>query len=119
MKFMNDYDIAYALRRFMPRGGPSDSPTPNRARLAVLVNNLADWTNENSDGWAYWAPPLKAAQRAIALVESTTNAANDEQERHDATDAEVAAAVRPIKAFLTRQKVSADERETILRSVTE
>lgn len=113
MKHLNEYDIEFARQRF-GRGS-----TPNRLALVMVIDHLADWANYNSDGWAYWSKPRQSAQRAIALVESTTNAANDAQERHDATDAEVAAAVRPIKAFLTRQKVSAEQREIILRSVTE
>lgn len=100
MKFMNDYDIDHALRRF------DDTDTPNRFRLAVVVNNLADWTNDNSDGWAYWPKPLRAASKAIFLIASTTSAANDAQERTDATDVEVTLALRPIKSFLTRQGVA-------------
>lgn len=99
MNFMNDYDIDHALRRF------DDVDTPNRFTVAVVVNNLAYWANQNSDGWAYWAKPQRAAQKAIALIVSTTNQANDEQERTDATDAEVKAALIPIKSFLTRQGV--------------
>ena len=114
MKFMNEYDIAIARNRF-GRG-----LTPNRLALAIVVDNLADQTNYVSDGWAYWPKPCRAAAKAIALVESTTNAANEEQERVDITDAEVLAAVRPIKAFLTRHAsvYSAEAREIILRAVT-
>lgn len=101
--YMNDYDIDHALRRF------DDVDTPNRFRVAVVVNNLADWANDNSDGWAYWPKPLRAAQNAISLIESRTWEENEEQERTDATDAEVTAALRPIKAFLTRQGVAHDE----------
>lgn len=97
--YMNDYDIEFALRRF-------DSPsTPNRYLVALTISRLAEWTNSHSDGWAYWPKPLRAAERAMRLVGSSTNAANDAQER---TDAEVTAALRPIKAFLTRQAVSHD-----------
>jgi hypothetical protein len=39
------------------------------------------------------------------LIDSTTNAENDRRRRIDATDAETAAALRPIKAFLTREKI--------------
>lgn len=117
MRFMNEYDIDYALRRFMPYDGPDDSPTPNRARLAVLVNNLADWADGHSDGWHSWPKPVRAAAKAIALIESTTSHNNDEQERHDATDAEFKAAIAPIKAFLTRQNVPQAERDEILEPV--
>jgi hypothetical protein len=114
MQYMNDYDIEYARRRF------TRSSTPNRLALAMVVDNLREWTNLHSDGWAYWPKPCRAADKAMTLINSTTNAANDEQERHDITEAEMLAAVKPIKAFLTRQGslVSAEAREIILRSVT-
>lgn len=110
MKFMNDYDLYFARQRF------TRASTPNRLGLTIMVERLADWADENSDGWAYWPKPVNAAAKAIALIESTTNTANDEQERADATDEQVAAAVRPVKAFLTRQGVDAERKELILRS---
>lgn len=112
MKHMNDYDIDFARARF------TRSATPNRLALVLVIENLAEWTDLHSDGWAYWTKPRQSAQSAIALVESRTNRENDEQERNDITDAEMLAAVRPIKAFLTRQKVSPEWRERILRAVT-
>lgn len=114
MRFMNDYDLEFARRRF------TRSTCPNRLALVMVVDNLREQTNLVSDGWAYWPKPVRAAERAIRLIESTTNAANDEQERHDITDAEMLAAVRPIKAFLTRHAhvYSAEQREIILRAVS-
>lgn len=110
MKFMNDYDIAFARQRF-GRGN-----TPNRLALAIMIERLAEWADENSDGWPYWAKPVRAAQTAITLVESSTNAENEYQERVDITDVHVAAAVKPVKAFLARQGVPAERKELILRS---
>lgn len=108
MKFMNDYDLDFAIRRF------EVSPTPRRLEVALLVDRLRQWTDSVSDGWAYWPKPCRAAAKAIALIESTTNAANDLQQRHDATEAEVIAAIAPIKAFLTRHNVRATDRAFIL-----
>ena len=99
MKFMNDWDIESAQRRYDP------SVVPNRHYLANVVSALQDWTNHNSDGWAYWPKPVRAASRAMELIESTTWEENTRREEEDATDAEVVAALRPIKAFLTRQGV--------------
>lgn len=109
---MNEYDIESARRRF------TRAACPNRLALVMVVEHLATWTNENSDGWPYWSKPRNAARAAIRHIESRTWAENEAQERNDITDAEMLAAVRPIKAFLTRQHVSADRRERILRSVT-
>lgn len=97
--FMNEYDRTGAIYRF------ARANTPNRLALAVAVDSLATWADNNSDGWAYWPKPRQAAAKAIALIESRTNAENEAQERTDATDAEVKAALAPIKAFLTRQGV--------------
>ena len=110
-RYMNDFDIEQARRRF------TRASKPNRLVLALVVEHLAEWADENSDGWAYWAKPRQAADKAMALIESTTWEANQEQERTDITDEEMLAAVRPIKPFLTRQKVSAARRELILRAV--
>jgi hypothetical protein len=99
MRYMNDYDLTRALHTYNPY------TTPNRAYLAATVANLAAWANSHSDGWAYWPKPVQAARRAIELIDSTTNAENDRRRRIDATDAETAAALRPIKAFLTREKI--------------
>ena len=113
MLYMNDYDLAYARRRF------TQATCPNRLALVLVVDNLREETNMVSDGWAYWPKPCRAAAKAMDLIRSTTNAANDEQERHDISHAEMLAAVRPIKSFLTRhaQVYSADARERILRAV--
>lgn len=120
--FMNDYDIQRARSRF------THANCPNRLGLAIMVDRLAQWTDENSDGWAFWAKPRNSASRAIGLIASTTYAANQQQESQDCSDEEVAAAIRPVKAFLTRMAkqtnrhgrplVSAEQREQILRSVS-
>lgn len=114
MRFMNDYDIASARSRF-GRG-----VTPNRLALAIVVDNLAEETNLVSDGWAYWTKPVRAAAKAIELIESTAYPEYERRQHEDITDAELAAAVRPIKSFLTRHAsvYSADQRERILRAVT-
>lgn len=111
---MNDYDIASARQRY-GRG-----VTPNRLALVLVIDNLRDWTDWHSDGWAYWPKPCRAASQAIALVESTTNVENTRRESTDITDAEMLAAVKPIKAFLTRHAsiVTQSDREIILRAVT-
>jgi hypothetical protein len=94
---MNYYDIDTALRRFDP------SATPNRAYLAQVVDAMQTYANTHSDGWAYWPKPARACARAFELIDGYTTPERIKQEEVDATDAEVAAALRPIKAFLTRQ----------------
>jgi hypothetical protein len=113
MSFMNDYDLDYARARF------TRATKPNRLALVLVVDALREWTDTHSDGWAHWPKPARAASAAIALIESRTSEHNRMQETYDITDAEMRLAVRPIKAFLTRQKVPADQRELILRAVEE
>ena len=110
MPFMNEYDLAHARRRF------TRAAKPNRLAAAIVVDNLREWADSHSDGWAYWPKPQRAAQGLMALIESRTNALNEEQERTDATDAQLAAALRPVKAFLTRQHARPEDREFILRT---
>ena len=113
MTFMNDYDLDYARARF------TRASKPNRLALVLVVDKLREWADQNSDGWAYWPKPARAAANAISYIESRTNQHNQMQERYDITDGEMRLAVRPIKVFLTRQKVPADQRELILRAVEE
>ena len=121
---MNEYDLEDARSRF------TGSTTPNRLALVMVVDNLREWADTVSDGWAYWPKPCRAAEKAISLIESRTYAENLAQEDNDISDAEMLAAVKPIKSFLTRMAkerhglhpdralVTADERERILRAVT-
>lgn len=111
MLYMNDYDLDRARARF------TRSSTPNRLALVMVVDNLREWTNENSDGWAYWPKPCRAAKKAMEHIQGGTWDHEEYQETQDITDAEMHAAVRPIKAFLARQGVSPERKELILRAV--
>ncbi len=114
MRYMNDYDLHMARSRF------GQGSTPNRLALVMVVDNLREATDTVSDGWAYWPKPARAADKAMALIESRTYRENVAQEENDITDEEMLAAVRPIKSFLSRNKAvfSEHQREMILRAVT-
>jgi hypothetical protein len=114
MQFMNDYDLYSARARF------ARAETPNRLALAEVVDQLREETDKVSDGWAYWPKPCRAADKAMTLINSRTSRENDEQERNDITEAEKVAAVKPIKAFLTRhaETFDAEARDRILRPVS-
>jgi len=60
--------------------------------------NLERWTNANSDGWAYWRKPSNAAKKLMELLDRDYRYGEAE-----VTEAEYKAALRPIKAFRTRQ----------------
>lgn len=109
MRYMNDYDFNRAERVARSRN------TPNRLAVIITVARLANWADHNSDGWAYWAKPRRAAQSAIAAIEGDgTNAADN---RPDMTLDEVKAVMRPIRAFLTRHQVEQDKRDHITSPV--
>lgn len=110
MRYMNDYDIHNAVSRF------TRASKPNRLALALVVRNLAEWADSHSDGWAYWDKPRRAADGAMSLIESRTYADNERQEREDITDEQLLAAVKPIKAFLSRYQATPEAREIILRA---
>lgn len=99
MLFMNEYDVDECLRHFHP------SELPNLSKGSQTLANLVRWTNRNSDGWAYWPKPVRAAKSLMLML----NAARDQfyrgYEPKDVSDAELAKALRPIKAFLTREGV--------------
>lgn len=93
MTYMNTHEIAAAVMSTSPEA------RPNFQRAAETLANLAQWTDENSDGWAYWRKPSQASQRLQRLVYAA------QFRDADCTAAEVAAVLVPVKAFLTRQGV--------------
>lgn len=61
-----------------------------------LLSDLRDVTNQNSDGWAYWPAPCRAARQLQELIQKA---------RHDQSGVTAAAlrqAIAPVKAFYTR-----------------
>jgi len=95
MRFMNDFDIACARRRH------GDHPVLGPA--IQTLDNLREWADDNSDGWAYWPKPARAAAKLMELIEGngTWEAIRTADER--ATPAAYRKALAPIKAFRTRQ----------------
>ena len=104
----------FAFKQTIKHEDVGTSRTKVNVPANTTLGNLVVWTNCNSDGWAYWPKPCRAASRAIALIESTTNQENERRSREDATAAETTAALKPIKAFLTRQGVQEGERDWII-----
>lgn len=92
MSFYNRHDIADAVWRY--------EDMPNAGQAARTLERLADWTDHNSDGWPYWSKPSNAAKRLVELLQSV-----DRYDPVDFTAEDLAVALRPVKAFLTRQGV--------------
>lgn len=97
MRFMNEWDIDNANIRW------NDHPVLGPA--ARTLRNLAEWTNQNSDGWPYWSKPCRSAAKLMELIEGDGTYDFMRGEREDATPARLTAALSPIKAFCTRQKI--------------
>lgn len=93
MLFMNEWDVAEAAARYF--GHPVLEPATKT--LVCLVA----WTNRNSDGWAYWPKPCRAA-RALQELIGTTRTYLDDPERESVTVDELKRAYRPLRSFATR-----------------
>jgi hypothetical protein len=84
MIYMNRYDIDNAVQQY-----GKDTVLGKAARF------LADYRVEvdaNSDGWAYWHAPVKAASKLIQMFDHPTLA----------TEAEFKRALTPIRSFYTK-----------------
>ena len=91
--FLNEFDADHAVSRYCghPILGPATST------LAELI----DWTNENSDGWAYWPKPSRAARKLQELI-GTGREYYDDPSRASVTADDLKRAYTPIRAFATK-----------------
>jgi hypothetical protein len=94
MKFMNHWDIEDAAVRW--RNHPVLGPATQ------TLSNLRDAANANSDGWAYWPKPARAAAKLMELIEGDGTNQYRYGDREDATPERLKAAYRPLKSFHTR-----------------
>lgn len=103
--FVNRAEIKTYLERFTEPNPYWDEPEmPNRTKAARALEALADWTDQNTDGWPYCSKAHRAATRLVAILEGSMRRRLDE----DVTDAELKKAFTPVKSFLTRQGTSWD-----------
>lgn len=104
MKFMNRYDIQDAAARWQnhPVLGPATQ----------TLHNLMDAADDNSDGWAYWPKPARAANKLMELIEGDGTSEYRYGPREDATSEKLKAAYRPLKSFRTRIGLEFDIVET-------
>lgn len=101
MRFLNDWEIDDRARQYAehPLLGPATQ----------TLANLRDAANANSDGWAYWPKPARAAAKLMDVIDRDgTWEYRHDDERADVTAAEVKAALRPVKAFRTRSGIAFD-----------
>jgi len=91
---MNQYEIESAFR--------SRHDCPNVRRGVNLLHALMRSVNEQSDGWAYWTAPSRAAAKLIALLETAGRVSYGT--RGTITADQLKAAVTPIRRMVTVQK---------------
>lgn len=96
MIFMNTYEIDEAVRRF--------DRDPVLGPAARTLRNLRDAANANSDGWAYWPKPCRAAAKLQEILYEATWR-NEPWLDFTVTDEDVRKALRPVKAFRTRSGI--------------
>lgn len=98
---LNDYDIEEAQIR-----AAHDFHRPNLQAAVLTLARLVEWTNDNSDGWAYWKKPAAASKKLQGIIDNLYIRSFTSADSHpDLTKRELQAAYTPIKAFLTRQGV--------------
>lgn len=106
MLYLNDYDIATAQQAF------GDADTPNLSAAAQTLANLAQWANENSDGWPYWSAPKTAAKALMIQIQHSLTEYHRGGVVDDTTGPHLNKCYTPVKAFLTKQ--GADWRDIIV-----
>lgn len=101
--YLNDYEVQDAERIFHLEG------LPNLHRSTAIIFALMEYAEDNSDGWHAWPKPRRAA---AGLIEVVDDRRRDHLRGHlfgDISEADLKRLLRPVKAFLTRQKVDQDE----------
>ena len=91
---MNQHDIAWAYSR--------QHACPNVCKGIQLLYRLMQATMAQSDGWAYWPAPSKAASKLIALLKTAGNLNYDTS--GTITAKQLKAAITPIRRMVTVQK---------------
>ncbi len=74
---------------------------PNVAKGFRLLYRLMQAVNDQSDGWAYWQAPGKAAEKLMDLLRTAGNLWYDTH--GTITDAQLKAAITPIRRMVTVQ----------------
>lgn len=106
MLYMNDYDVEMARRTAEREGW-----TVTLDAIATL-KRLVEWADTHSDGWAYWPKPARAANQLMQRIREQENKLYSSREEYDMTYNDRDAALRPIKAFLTRQITAGNATES-------
>ena len=89
MLFMNDFDIMRAQQQYAYH--------PVLGKAVDFLSQFKDQVDQNSDGWAYWRPPVQAASKLMDMIQGKT----------EATEANFKKGLTPIKTFYTKRGYAA------------
>lgn len=92
--WMNQAEIEWAYSR--------QHACPNVRKGIRLLYRLMNAVNEQSDGWAYWAAPGHSAEKLTELLQTAGNL--NHGTHGTISDADLKAAITPIKRMVTTQK---------------
>lgn len=96
MKFMNEYDIEDAVRKF--------DADPVLGPAARFLDAYKNEVNAHSDGWPYWSAPVKAAGKLIELLDGHRMSGMGAYPRLPRpTEADIKRTLTPIKVFMTKR----------------
>jgi hypothetical protein len=87
--WMNEYEIIIAVEQ-----NKNDAVL---SKASVFLREFMRQVDLNSDGWPYWNPPAKAADKLMRLVQGYS----------EATEYQYKLALIPIKSFYTRRGYAA------------
>jgi hypothetical protein len=102
MIYMNEYEI-YEARDLLTRDRDA---TPVAAAASETLASLMEYANGCSDGWAYWPKPSRAAAKLQTLVAQARLGMRGWQQGNELaapSEQQYAEALRPVKAFRTRE----------------
>jgi hypothetical protein len=91
--WMNQAEIEWAAKQ--------QHDCPNVRKGVRLLYRFMQSVNEQSDGWAYWPAPGKAADKLMELLKTAGNL--NYGTRGTITAAQLKAAVTPIRSMVTYQ----------------
>ncbi len=83
-----------------------DFHRPNLQKAVLTLARLVEWTNANSDGWAYWRKASDASTGLQNVVHHYYLGRSSDAPDRDLLPSELMMMMRPIKGFLTRQNVN-------------
>lgn len=91
--WMNQAEIEFAASRI--------HACPNVTKGVQLLHRLMEAVNAQSDGWAYWSAPGKAADKLMDLLKTAGNLSYDTN--GTISDADLRKAVSPIRRMVKVQ----------------